>query len=369
MTDTAVAFTDPMPAFYLELRSRLLASLRARGLTRHGGARLLLRGALFAASGAACYAMILAQVFGWTGQWLLAIGLGTSMFLFGLTLAHDASHGSLSRSERWNRVFSYAYDAVGVSSWVTNFNHLRSHHVAMNVFGVDVAVGSDVWPAFRMHPDAPHRPWFRFQHVYFPIAYSLATLQKWLLLDVVELVRGGVLRGTRDGRRGRFLLLIGFKALVFVYAVLVPFRVLALPWWQIGLGLLSMHLIPGMLIALTFQVTHIADGNAFPSREDGPLPESWALHVLRTTTDLMPESRSINWLSAGLNAHVLHHLFPQISHVHFPILSPIVQEVALKYGLPYRQHTRLTEALASHVRVLARLGRRPSVIPLQVGPG
>ena len=44
-----------------------------------------------------------------------------------------------------------------------------------------------------------------------------------------------------------------------------PLFAMSLPWWQIALGVVSMHVIPGAIVGLTFQLTHISDGNEFPS--------------------------------------------------------------------------------------------------------
>ena len=48
-----------------------------------------------------------------------------------------------------------------------------------------------------------------------------------------------------------------------------------------GLGVAAFHLLPGLLVGLTFQLTHISEGNAFPSiNSDGRLHTSRALHTV-----------------------------------------------------------------------------------------
>jgi linoleoyl-CoA desaturase len=119
-----------------------------------------------------------------------------------------------------------------------------------------------------------------------------------------------------------------------------------------------MHFVPGAIVGLTFQLTHISDGNDFPSlAADGRLHTSSALHILRTNLDLVPQNRFVNWFSGGLNVHVTHHLFPEVSHVHLPDLAPIVEAVAGEYGVPYRKHATLMAGLRAHARLLQRFGR------------
>jgi linoleoyl-CoA desaturase len=60
-----------------------------------------------------------------------------------------------------------------------------------------------------------------------------------------------------------------------------------------------------------------------------------------------------------LNYQIEHHLFPRVSHVHYPAISKIVQEKCKEFNLPYNQYTTMSEALASHFRVMRQLGEKP----------
>ena len=355
-------FTESTPEWYRELRRRVDAYFAERGVAKSGGPRAIAKALGLAAAALACYALVLAQVTGVWGTWLLATLQGTFMFLFALNSAHDATHGALVKSRRLNRLLWYCWDLVGISSWTTNLNHLRSHHVAPNVNGLDVAVGNEVLPLLRLHPEVPHQPWHRFQHLYFPLAYALGTMHKWFLLDVAELRRNSF--GNREGHpdaRRQLVLLVLFKLFTFTWAIAVPALVLPFAWWQLVIGFVSMHAVPGFIIALTFQVTHISEGNAFPAlRADGRIEGSRALHNLVTNSDLVPQSRLLNWLTGGINVHLTHHLFPEVSHRYLPDLAVIVEAVAREYGVPYRKHESLWAAVVDHVRMLRKLAQPPA---------
>jgi linoleoyl-CoA desaturase len=354
-------FDEPAPAFLRALREHALAYLASRGRSRFGGVRLLAKGAALLLATGLCYGMLLARVGGGPGRWALWMALGLGMFLVALSLAHDASHAAAVRSSRGNAVLSYVYDLVGVSSWLTNWEHVESHHLAMNVLPLDVAVGDDVWPALRIHPDAPWRPWHRFQHLYFPFVYCLATLQKWLVLDFLVLWRRRKEVAALPDRYRKVAVMIAFKLLVLSYVAVIPAAVLRLSAWELAAGVLSMHLVPGLVVAFAFQVTHINDTSAFPSLDGkGRLPGSWSLHVLKTTADVAPRSRLLGFVSGGLNTHVVHHLLPNVSHVHLRELTPVIAARARELGAPYRVHPSLGAALRSHVRALKAFGARPS---------
>ena len=56
-----------------------------------------------------------------------------------------------------------------------------------------------------------------------------------------------------------------------------------------------------------------------------------------------------------------HHLFPKISHVHYPEIAHIVKETAEEFDVPYLENKTLMDALRSHVATLERFGRIPSL--------
>jgi linoleoyl-CoA desaturase len=189
----------------------------------------------------------------------------------------------------------------------------------------------------------------------------LATLQKWLLLDFLVLWRRRKEVAALPDRFSKLAVMIAFKLFVLSYVAVVPALVLRVSAWELAAGILSMNLMPGLLVGLAFQVTHINDSSAFPSQDGtGQLAGSWALHVLNTTTDVAPQSRLLGFVSCGLNTHVVHHLFPNVSHVHLRELTPVIAARARELGLSYRLHPSLGAALRSHVRALKAFGTRPS---------
>jgi linoleoyl-CoA desaturase len=65
----------------------------------------------------------------------------------------------------------------------------------------------------------------------------------------------------------------------------------------------------------------------------------------------------------GLNYQVEHHLFPTVCHIHYPKISKIVKATCEEYGVPYYSKDTFTDAVVSHVKLLARLGKGESVSP------
>jgi linoleoyl-CoA desaturase len=89
------------------------------------------------------------------------------------------------------------------------------------------------------------------------------------------------------------------------------------------------------------------------------MENSWAIHQLHTTTNFANKNMMLSWYCGGLNFQVEHHLFPNICHVHYRKISPIVQATAKEFGLPYKAAPTFIDALWLHAKLLKELGRKP----------
>jgi linoleoyl-CoA desaturase len=94
-----------------------------------------------------------------------------------------------------------------------------------------------------------------------------------------------------------------------------------------------------------------------PHEDTGRLEDEWAIHQLKTTANFAPRSKVISWLVGGLNFQVEHHLFPKISHIHYPEISKIVKQACREFNVPYIEYKRMWQAIASHVNFLKQMGR------------
>jgi len=138
----------------------------------------------------------------------------------------------------------------------------------------------------------------------------------------------------------------------------LPIILLPIPWYLILLSFFVMHFIAGFILGIIFQSAHVVPTSEYPlPDEKGNLENNWAIHQLHTTSDFSPKSKLLTWYAGGLNFQVEHHLFPNISHVHYKNLSPIVKRIADKHNLPYYVEANFFQALKSHGKMLSFLGR------------
>ena len=95
------------------------------------------------------------------------------------------------------------------------------------------------------------------------------------------------------------------------------------------------------------------------------LETAWAEHELRTTANFAMNNPVISWFVGGLNFQIEHHLFPRVSHVHYPAISKIVMEKCREFNLPYNKYDTMMEAVASHFRVMKSLGKAPGTVNIK----
>jgi linoleoyl-CoA desaturase len=81
-----------------------------------------------------------------------------------------------------------------------------------------------------------------------------------------------------------------------------------------------------------------------------------ASHQVETTVGFAHNNPVLTWFLGGLNFQVEHHLFPRVCHMHYPAISRIVEDVAQEHGIRYRRHLSFRAAVASHFRLLRKLG-------------
>ena len=115
---------------------------------------------------------------------------------------------------------------------------------------------------------------------------------------------------------------------------------------------------------MVFQLAHCVGEAEFPQPADGRvrMADAWAVHQVQTTVDFARDSRVLCWLLGGLNFQVVHHLFPQVCHVHYPALSRIVEATCSEFGVRYSAHRSFLAGVVVALPVAAQ-ARPPEAGP------
>jgi len=274
----------------------------------------------------------------------------------GFNIQHDAGHKAYFHGKKPNRFMALSLDLMGGSSFLWNIKHNKLHHTYTNIEGHDDDI--DVGILARLSPHQP-RLWFhRFQHFYLWALYAGLAIKWQCFDDFRDIARGRI--GEFRFTRPRGWELVGFiagKVAFATFAIVIP--ILVCGWVDALIGYAAAMAIAGVVMSTVFQLAHVVEPAAYPLPDvkTNEMSEAWAVHQAHTTVDFAPRSRIQAWLFGGLNFQTEHHLFPHVSHLHYPRLCRIVERACDRYGVPYHVHPTLFSAIASHFRQLRRLGQ------------
>jgi len=215
----------------------------------------------------------------------------------------------------------------------------------------------DIQPVMRI-TQHQKRYWIhRFQHIYGFVFYALNYLFWVFYFDFLKYFTGKV--GNTKLRKYSFWGHVSFWTTKLTYY----FMFIVLPMIMVGvvptlLGYLILTTTCGIVIAVVFQLAHVVEETDFPEAENGKVDVEWAVHQINTTSNFATKNKIVSWFTGGLNFQVEHHLFPRISHVHYPAINEIVKETCEKFGVVYNEHRTVLSAVRSHVVHLREVGRR-----------
>ena len=302
--------------------------------------------------------VIINVVQSWPLLFAMYIIVGVGMAGIGMGVMHDAIHGSYSRNKILNKVVGWSLNLIGANDDVWRMQHNVLHHTYTNVKDGDDDINP---PSFlRFSPHAPRQPIHRYQHWYTWLFYGLSTLSWVTTKDFIRLNKYrnlGLVKSPATYRR-YLIKMILWKIVYFGYILALPMIFSSFSVGMILLAFVVMHFVTGISMSVVFQTAHVMPDTEFHEADsNGTLAHERFVHQMATTCNFAPKSTILTWFIGGLNFQVEHHLFPNICHVHYRKLSPIVQRTAQEYGIPYLYKKTFAEAIVDHYRMLRTLGR------------
>jgi linoleoyl-CoA desaturase len=343
--------------FFSTLRSRVNQYFKDKNITRYGNQEIVIKSILLLGIYLGCYFSILFVP--WPAMWLLPFVflMGISKAGIGMNVMHDALHGSFSNKNFVNQLMGSSIYLLGSNASVWKIQHNVLHHTYTNIHGKDEDIANKA--VIRLSRQAPLKGFHAYQHIYAFFLYGFLSLHRMVdeFFKLLNYHKTGILKRQRKSAKQEFLRLVSFKLIYLFFMLVLPVLITPLLWWQVLIGFTLMHMVAGFILATIFQFAHIVEGAAQPiPNAEGNIENEWAIHQLRTTANFARNSRILNWYIGGLNFQIEHHLFPNISHVHYREISKIVEQTAAEFKLPYNVKPTVGDAFMSHLRILRQLG-------------
>jgi len=349
-------FSNAPYSFHTELKKRINNYFEEAGKATTGNFQLYFKAILLSTAFIAIYTHLVFFTPAIIWAVLECVLLGVVIAAIGFNVMHDGAHGSFSTSPFLNRIAAFSVNVLGGSSFMWNMKHNVIHHAFTNIDGIDDDI--DIKPWMRMTSTQKKLPLHKFQHIYFWFLYSLLYIFWIFVLDYQKYFKQKV--GSVPLKKmstADHLVFWGFKVFnIFLYVV-IPWYVLGFVSWLVGF--LIFTCVAGFVLSIVFQLAHTVEHTAFPvvNEETNRFEDEWAVHQLKTTANFATNNKLVSWFVGGLNFQIEHHLFPKISHVHYPAISKIIKQACQEYGVIYIEYPKVRYAVASHVSFLKQMGR------------
>ena len=272
----------------------------------------------------------------------------------GFNVMHDGGHESFSNSKFWNKIAAFSVNGLGASMQMWKNKHNIIHHTYTNIDGVDDDI--EIKPLLRMCPTQKKYKVHKFQHIYVWFLYSFLLIIWVFATDYQKYFKKkiGIVPIKKMSAFDHFAF---WTAKVGYY-----FMMIALPIYMVGfvnwlVGFLILSMFAGFVLSIVFQLAHTVEETAFPIPvENNDIENEWAIHQVQTTANFATKSKLISWLVGGLNFQIEHHLFPKISHVHYPEISKIIKSTCDEFDIKYIEYKRMRDAVISHTLHLKKMG-------------
>ncbi|HEY8898105.1 MAG TPA: acyl-CoA desaturase [Niastella sp.] len=354
-----VVFNNKNAVFFQSLKGAIDNYFKEKHLKKTGNRALYSKTIILITVSIALYLIAICFSLPVVTTILIGSVLGFLSACIGFNVMHDANHGSYSSKSWVNNTLGLTLNALGGNSFIWRHKHNIIHHTYTNVDGIDDDIAKT--PFIRMCSTQQWVPMHRVQHIYTPFLYGISSMI-WILFQDFEKYFKQKVHNTelQKMKTADHVIFWTSKVLYLFFYIALP---IMLTGWQQWLAFfLSLHVGLGFTLAIVFQLAHVVEETEFtfaPLNETTVIENEWAIHQLKTTSNFSPNSKLISWFAGGLNYQIEHHLFPRISHIHYPAISKIVKGKCEEFNVPYNSISSFNLAVRSHFRFIKLLGRKP----------
>ena len=352
-----VVFNNQKNLFFRSLKEKVDTYFENNNISAYGNKKLYVKSILQITSAAIIYGTLVFFTPILPVSIVLCCLLGLNLAVIGFNVMHEGGHASFSKYAWINKASAYFLNVMGGNSYYWKIKHNINHHTFTNVEGMDSDI--DIKPFMRLHKGQPRYWMHQFQHIYFVVFYGLAYFS-WIFYDDFVKYFSGKISATYVNQKLSFKEHLIFwmtkKFYIGIY-IIIPIFMVGLLKALIGFAIVSF--VCGFAIAIVFQLAHIVENTEFPVVQDGDtkIEQQWAIHQVNTTSDFATKSKLISWLLGGLNFQVEHHLFPKISHVHYPAINRMVKATCLEFNINYNEYPTFLKAIGSHLHHIKKMGK------------
>ncbi|HTF80388.1 MAG TPA: acyl-CoA desaturase [Cytophagales bacterium] len=351
-----ISFNNKSNPFFKSLKSKVDQYFITQNLDPRGNISLYFKGAFQICTAIGLYVSLVFLHPDIFLSVILCVLLGVNLAFLGFNIMHEGAHQSFSKVKWINKMSAYVLNVLGGNALFWNIKHNLNHHTYTNIGGMDDDI--EMEPFMRLHA-AQRRYWIhRFQHIYWVFLYSISYFAWVFVNDFVKYFSGKLATGHENQKLSfKEHLIFWFTKIAYVTVfVLLPAYFTSLISALIGFGIMTAA--TGLTLGIVFQMAHVVEDTSFPKPnvDTSKIEQEWAIHQVETTANFGTRNKLLSWALGGLNFQVEHHLFPKISHIHYPAINALVKETCHEFNIKYVEYSSLGAAFWSHLKHIKRLG-------------
>lgn len=353
-----LTYNNKNAVFFHALKTDVDNYFTNSGIKKTGNWKLFLKAIILIPVAIGIYIALLTLRLSLLEGMALSAGLGFALSGIGFNIMHDACHGSYSTKKWVNELLGLTLNALGGNAFIWKQKHNIIHHTYTNIDGIDDDIAKS--PVIRQCQTQTWKPAHRIQHIYLWLVYGLSSFLWIFIIDLVKYGKRKIYTTEMNKMDAKEHIIFWLsKVLYVVFYIVIPVAMVG--WGAWAIGFLFMHLALGLSLSVVFQLAHVVEETEFEAIgiDDKIIENEWAIHQIKTTANFAQKSKMISWFVGGLNFQVEHHLFPRISHVHYPEISKIVEQKCKEFNIQYHSMPTIGAAIASHYRFMKMLGRKP----------
>ena len=353
-----IKFEGRNAQFFSTLRSRIDEYFKENNIKPTGNWKLYLKTIIFTMImlGSYLYLVAFTPDQAWL-QLILCTILGMSFAAIGFNVMHDGAHGSYSTKPWVNKIMANSLNLLGGNAFYWVEKHNIAHHSFTNIDGADEDI--DIYPYMRLNNNQKKLWFHKFQHIYGLVLYSVAYITWITLQDFNKYFTGKIADREMKGKMTAFEHFEFWASKIVYLGIFILIPALKVGFLKAFIWYLVVALVTGICITIVFQLAHVVEGLDFiPNSPDTIIVENdWATHQLSTTSNFATKNKIWSWLLGGLNFQVEHHLFPKISHIHYPNINAIVKKTCADFNVKYQEFPTMFKAIKSHLAYLKEIGK------------
>ena len=282
---------------------------------------------------------------------LASIPMGLATCSLVGSFGHEQIHGNLFKRTGKSGPFYHIQNNILWGLFIPfmperyfQYEHIKHHLYPMNPkYDYDVFALRNL---VRLSPDLKIRKYHSLQHLYAPLVYGA-----YIFLQLLA----GYTTTFFDKRnllkeKGVLPNIICMSLVAFIFHIAIPIYLTNI-WWVL-LCAACYFFTWQAAIYISSGVPHMTDAAAINEKSN-----SWARHVCKTTKNLKCGNWFYDWLTGGLNYHLVHHLLPSIPREHLPKIRHIVEKTCNEFGHPYFTYASFGAYYRDHYNFLLQLGR------------